>query len=168
MRCLECDRILADDSTACVCGWRGAALVVATDWIDQTCSTVGCTVVIRSHVGRQSPTAPVCKWCQAGTAHYRKAESAPRPNFGPCLTREEFGVDLLDAIETQASLVTAMQNLERLKFYGKKCEALRVESVVRDLEVRLHGLLDKGTIAPGDMRRLLTITGAGPQQEAAS
>lgn len=132
-------------------------LVVATDWIIQTCSTVGCTVVIRSRAGRQAPGAPICKWCQAGTAHYRNTESQPRANFGPCITREEFGESLYEAIQAQAALVTAMQNLERLKFYGKEREARRVESDVRGLESRLHTVLDHSTIELGDMRRLLSI-----------
>lgn len=132
-------------------------LMVPTDWINQTCSTSGCTVVIRSRAGHQSPTAPVCKWCQAGTAHYRKSESRPRPNFGPCLTREEFGEDLYTAIQTQASLVTALQNLERLKFYRKKRAAQRVEVQIKELEAKLTALVDKGMIELNDVRRLLSI-----------
>lgn len=142
-------------------------LVVATDWINQPCSVPGCTVVIRSRVGQQ-PSVPVCKWCTAGTAHYRHAESAPRSRFGPCLTREEFGTDLYAAIVVQAALVQALRNLERLNAAGKKREAKRVAAEIRRLEGELTDLADRGTIAPDDLRRLLSIGAARKTEQGAA
>src|SRR5689334_676195 len=106
MHCPECDSSLATDAVACTCGWRAATLVVATDWINQTCSSPGCTVVIRSRVGHQAPGAPVCKWCQQGTAYYRIAESDPQRHFGPLVTKEEFGLDLYEAINLLSGIET--------------------------------------------------------------
>lgn len=80
--------------------------------------------------------------------------------MGPYLTRADFGEELYDAIQTQAALVTAIENVERLRFYGKKREAERMQSEVRRLEATMNQLLDAGKIAPADMRRLLAIAGA--------
>lgn len=132
------------------------SLVVATDWINQTCSSPGCTVVIRSRVGKQ-PSVPVCKWCQEGNTQYRKTESVQRSHTGPVMTREEFGRDLYEAIKLQAGIETAKQKAELMRAKGLKNELSDTEQWIAAAEQHLGGLLDRGTINPADVRRILGI-----------
>ena len=134
------------------------ALVVPTMWVDQTCCTPGCSVVIRSRAGKQASTLPVCKWCQAGQAYYRKTMSPLQQPGGPSMTKEEFGSDLYDAIVLRTAEVMALGSLERLRKAGKVREALEVEKSAHKSNAALQRVLDKGTIDPKNMRRLLSIT----------
>jgi hypothetical protein len=63
---MDCSRCGSDP---CECQRQLAA---PSDWINQTCSMAGCTVVIRSRVGKQM-TMPVCKWCQSQNDWYKKS-----------------------------------------------------------------------------------------------
>ncbi len=164
MRCPECDRHLSLDAVACACGWQSPTLVVATDWLDQPCSMPGCTVVIRSRAGSQSPIAPICKWCEQDTAHYRSAESRPHPHIGPVMTREEFGLDLSAAIRLHASASMARQNADRLRALGYVEAAEEAEQSASHDERQLGRVLDAGNVTPGDLRRLLEIS-AQPLRE---
>jgi hypothetical protein len=133
-------------------------LVVATAWIDQTCSVPGCTVVIRSRAGEQASGNPVCKWCQSGTAYYRRAMGKVGPPGGPYMSIDEFGRDLYDAIVLRAAAVTASQLAERHKARNELKAMKQAEQQAATAEAALHKLLDRGTIAPQDVRRLLKIT----------
>lgn len=133
------------------------ALVVPSDWINQTCSTAGCTVVIRCKIGKQAATLPVCKWCQAGAAYYRNVSSPVRLGTGPMVTLDEFGRDLYDAIVLKATAAMAANGVGRLRKAGLAKEADQAEKSAHMAELALGRLLDKGTLSPADVRRILTI-----------
>lgn len=114
-------------------------------------------MVIRSQVGKQSPGAPICKWCHEGKAYYRTVESTPAPHLGPLMSLDEFGRDLYDAIRLQASAVTARAKAETMRYNGKEREAERAEEVALMAERELHRILDAGALKPADVRRLLKI-----------
>lgn len=147
MRCDECYR------EPCVCQ---RALVATTDWIDQTCSTPGCHVVIRSRAGQQ-PSVPVCKYCEQSQAYYRTTESPQRPRGGPEISLAEFGVELYEAIKLKAEVETARKRAGLMLAKGKSREAHDAEQVVTSKEAELSVILDSGCIKPDDVRRILAI-----------
>lgn len=132
-------------------------LVVSTDWINQTCSTPGCTVVIRSRAGQQM-SVPVCRWCESNTAYYRTIESPPRPRTGPALTLMEFGEQLYRAIELKASLEALRHRVEGLRVRGNLAAVIDAEQLIATKEKELDAVFDTGEIAQNDIRRILAIT----------
>ena len=148
MLCVECE------NDPCTCQRQ---LVCPSDWINQTCSTPGCTVIIRSRIGQQDPGSPVCKWCLEGKSYYRHAESDQQHHFGPLMTKEEFGLDLYEAIELLSGIEMAKKKADLLTENGKIPAAREAELWIQDAEKKLNALLERGTIEPGDMRRLLGI-----------
>lgn len=135
-------------------------LAVPTQYVMQSCSTPGCTVMIRSRAGSQ-PSVPVCKWCESNTAYNVRDQGTHGPSFGPELSLEEFGRDLYDAIELKASMDMVSLGIDRAKFYGKKAETERLEKMLKEKDKQLHAILDRQTIAPNDMRRLLGVKQRG-------
>jgi hypothetical protein len=99
----------------------------------------------------------VCKWCVEGKAYYRHAESDQQRHFGPLMTKEEFGLDLYEAITLLSGIEAAKQKAMVLTEKGKLNAAREAELWIEDAEKKLNALLEKGTIEPGDMRRLLGI-----------
>lgn len=134
------------------------ALVVPTDWVVQECTTRGCTVLIRFPIGRAATTMPVCRWCQEGTAYYRKASSKFQPHMGERMTLDEFGRDLYDAIVLRATAVMAQNGAERMRATGHDKAAKEAEEAATRADTALHRILDKGTLQPNDIRRLMAIT----------
>jgi hypothetical protein len=132
-------------------------LVVASDWLIQPCSVPGCSVVIRSRAGKQSATLPVCKWCQAGNAYYRKATSPPQSHGGMPMDLDEFGRDLYDAIVLRSTSVMASNGAKRMRAQGYHQAASQAEDAAQRADAALHALLDKGILKPQDVRRLLSI-----------
>ncbi|MDH5738688.1 MAG: hypothetical protein OEY77_00015 [Nitrospira sp.] len=134
------------------------ALVVATDWLDQTCSTAGCTVVIRCRAGRQSATLPVCQWCQAGTAYYRRSGVSPdQPKGGAAMTLDEFGRELYDAIVLRSVSVMAEKAAVLMRSNGMTREAEENEQAAKRSSVALERIFDQGVLKPQDIRRILAI-----------
>ena len=131
-------------------------LIVPTDWLDQTCSTLGCTVVIRSRAGKQ-PSVPVCKWCEQNQAYYRTTESPQRHRSGPEISLAEFGVDLYEAIKLKAEVETARKRAGLMLAKWKSREAHDAEQAVTSKEAELSTILDSGRIKPDDVRRILAI-----------
>lgn len=64
----------ACESDPCTCQ---RVLACPTDWINQTCSSPGCTVVIRTRIGKQ-PSIPVCRWCINGESHVKRQCGQPQ------------------------------------------------------------------------------------------
>lgn len=132
-------------------------LVVSTDWINQPCSTLGCTVVIRSRAGRQ-PSVPICRWCESNTAYYQTIESPPRPHGGPAMSLMEFGEHLYQAIELKASLEAVRHGAEGLRVRGKLAAVIDADQLIATKEKELDVLFETGTFEPNDIRRILAIT----------
>lgn len=148
---MTCDECRQDP---CLCQRN---LVTPTMWINQTCSTPGCSVIIRSRAGKQASTLPICKWCQSGTAYYREAASPLAKHGGPTMTLDEFGRDLYDAIVLRSSSVMAKNGAQRMRETGHAQEAQEAERSAQRSDAALHALLDRGTIEPDDVRRILSI-----------
>ena len=158
MHCPDCDRILGGESTACTCGWRAQALLApVNDWLIQQCSVPGCTVMIRSMAGHQASTMPVCKWCQAGKAYYRKATSPMGRRGGNPMDLDEFGRDLYQAIVLRASSVMAVHGAQNMRRKGLVTEAERCERSAQVADAALHHLFDTVQFQKHDVRRILEI-----------
>lgn len=132
------------------------ALMVPTDWLDQTCSSPGCHVVIRSRAGKQM-TVPVCRWCDQQLAYYRTMESPPRSPHGPELGLAEFGRQLYEAIKLKAEAETARIRGEMMRAKQKRREAQEAGQIMAGKEEELGRLLDSGVVQPDDIRRILAI-----------
>lgn len=89
--------------------------------------------------------------------YYRYAESAPQQHFGPLIDKEEFGLDLYEAISLLSGIETARKKAEMLKGKGKMAAVKEAELWIQDAEKQLNALLEKGSIPPTDVRRLLDI-----------
>lgn len=132
------------DGSRCHCGWAAPALEVkkkASDWIIYDCQTPGCRVKIRVRVGQQADH-PVCKWCLKEAAYNTRPSIEKQPDDGPLLTKEEFGLELFDAIKANAARLHALKRDDKVgaKFW----------------ESALNALLPKIT-NPDDIRRILAM-----------
>jgi hypothetical protein len=58
--------------------------------------------MVRIQPGKQAYRA-VCKWCAEQRAYNTRPRIAPRWEDGPYIGKEEFGVDLFEAIKTNAA-----------------------------------------------------------------
>ena len=77
----------------------------------------------------------------------------------PWITREEFGLNLFEAIKLQAS---QLQALKLDQIYHRKdmgARAQQYESKAATLSTQLQAIMEKGTIAPYDIRRILAQGG---------
>lgn len=148
MTCYTCEQ------DPCTCQ---KALGVPTQWLIQHCSVPGCEVAIRVQAGKQASTNPICKWHQAGTAYYTKPGGSREPAIGPYLTREEFGLDLYEAIRLRSMGLAARQNTDRWQGQGKPKVAEEARQKANACEIELQVILSRGTIAPNDVRRLLAM-----------
>lgn len=125
-------------------------------WLLQTCTTPGCSVLIRSLPGEQEALA-LCKWHKAGHA-YNSDQIPRRPAEGPALSLDEFGRDLFDAIHCQSAMQQAFKTARLYREKGKTRAADHAERATVDLQKQLEVILTKQTIAPADLRRLFEIT----------
>jgi hypothetical protein len=125
-------------------------------WLIQVCSMPGCCVDIRVKAGEQLEY-PICKWHDRGTAYNTRPRSALRPSEGPMLTKEEFGLDLYQAIECQTAMRHAFTTAALYREKGKLKVAEETERAIVDLQKTLESILNKNTIAPDDLQRLLAI-----------
>ena len=145
MTCSECGQ------WQCVCVKKEAKPV--RNWLISTCTEPGCTVVICS-----LPGEPVgsCKWHRAGTA-YLSHQIKHTMGSGPLISTEEFGSDLFEAIKTQGALRQAENNAELYKRKG--ITDLEQDSIqrIKAFQDRLATILDRKTIAPPDIKRILAI-----------
>lgn len=73
----------------------------------------------------------------------------------PHMTREEFGVDLYEAIKTAAAHQQALKNVEMYRRHGKEKRAEEEQQKVGSLYKELQGWMNKGTIQPNDVRAIL-------------
>jgi hypothetical protein len=97
--------------------------------------------VIRSLAGQQEHE-PVCQWHQAGTAYNTHAPTAMRPESHlPVLTKEEFGLDLYEAI--------------RLNGARLQCEARGKTQEAKAFQESLQEILPR--LQPHDVRRILEM-----------
>jgi hypothetical protein len=127
----------------------------ATEWLLQQCSELGCSVVIRSRIGQQE-RVPVCTWHVSNTA-YASRDILTRHASGPAMSKEEFGIDLFDAIQAQAGLRQAERTADVYTFKGLTRQANEAQDQVKKLQHALSTILDRNTIAPEDLKRILEI-----------
>jgi hypothetical protein len=73
------------------------------------------------------------------------------------MSLDEFGRDLYDAIVLRAASVMASNGAKRMREQGHVMEAVKAEQSAKTADEALHKLLDRGTIKPADVRRLLSI-----------
>lgn len=71
------------------------------------------------------------------------------------MTREEFGVDLYEAIKTAAAHQQARNNVQMYLRHGKAKKAEMEEQKVGVLFKDLHRIMSKGTIAPADTKAIM-------------
>lgn len=125
-------------------------------WVIQVCAMPGCCVDIRVKAGEQVEE-PICKWHQAGTA-YNSAQIKAQPDDSQPISLEEFGPDLFEAIRTQSALRQAERTAALYEAKGKMKSAREYQAHADALQKQLKTILDKNTIAPADLQRLLAIT----------
>lgn len=127
-------------------------------WLVKPCNTTGCSVMIRIPIA-QASTVHNCRWCLAqGDYNTDTAKVRPQPVNGPFLSKEEFGVDIFEAIRLQAGYRQAEKTAE---IYGKK-GLKKLEREYRDaakaLNLQLQEILKKNTIGTTDLKRIWAIT----------
>lgn len=71
------------------------------------------------------------------------------------MTREEFGLDLYEAIKTAAAHQQARNNVQMYLRHGKAKKAELEEQKVGVLFKDLHRVMSKGTIAPADSKAIM-------------
>jgi hypothetical protein len=135
MTCGQCERELFGDK--CVCGWQVPRLEVPKrSWIYRECE--GCTTMIVRQPHEEY--ARYCKWCKAkGVTTTRRIVTEP---VGECLTKEEFGLTLYEAIKINAGRL--------------QCEKKGDLTKAKELQSQLQPLLEG--LAPNDVRRILAMT----------
>lgn len=153
MTCPDCTRELA--GTTCVCGWQAPALAPVAQWVIRSCATPGCAVKIRSRITDLGP--PTCKWCRTGTAYNTASANTSPPAGGPLLSREEFGDDLYHAIRLNAARLQCEANARLYQRKGLTAQAAGATQKAVTCQKELQSILDRGSLAPDDLRRLLTM-----------
>jgi hypothetical protein len=112
-------------------------------WLVTPCATPGCSTMISTLPGiTDFPT--LCKWCRGQDAYNTRPRSAIQPDDGPLLSKDECGVDLYEAIRLNAARLQAERR-------GKPEQAKHWAS-------QLPHVLDRQTIIPDDLRRLLAMS----------
>ena len=123
-------------------------------WHTAPCITVGCHVMIRWRVGEFYQ--PTCKWCRGGTA-YNTRGSQIYPQEGEWLSKEEFGVDLFEAITVQAGLRQAEHTAELFRRKELDKRVIEMNAQIKAMNQQLTAILNKGTINDSDLQRLLGL-----------
>lgn len=154
MPCDQCEQ------APCVCQRSLTAQKPDSHWSVRECESPDCHVMIReprSFVGSR-----FCKWCTARgvTVTYEQLnDEQTLPALTPCLTKEEFGVELFETIKLFAGREWIQQE------YARLCTDLSVlvaekKRRLADLKAREQDLTSRITDAlsnlnPDDVRRLL-------------
>lgn len=73
------------------------------------------------------------------------------------ITKEEFGVDLFEAIRLQASIRQAERTAAVFRKKGLAARVQETMDMLGHLQDQLQAVLQQQTIAPADLRRLLAI-----------
>ncbi len=157
MKCFECTKEI--DSYPCACGYQPKTLAVVAkplNWIVRHCSKPGCNVSVREHIGQQDIT-PVCKWHKQNRA-YASTNIPYLPSTGDPISKEEFGLDLFNAIKTQAALRQAERSAEVYERKGLNRQAQICRDNVKTLARELTAIIESNTLAPHDLKRVLEIT----------
>ena len=90
--------------------------------------------------------------------HDQAVESLPAIQDEPgYLSREEFGADLFDAIKAQSAFIQALKMMALYEAKGLAKQAQEYEVQAHIESGKLHVILQRETIAPEDLRRLLAI-----------
>ncbi len=105
----------------------------------KACSHPGCFVMIRWPVGQLQGDS-LCKWHRGSSAHARCPEV--RKGDGPAMTKEEFGLDLYEAIRLNAARL--------------QCEARGKTTEAKAYQDQLQAILPK-IANPDDVRRILDM-----------
>lgn len=98
------------------------------------------------------------RYVHGQTIHDPAQEAPPAVQSEPgYLSREEFGEDLFNAIKAQAAFAQAMKTVEIYSKKGLDKRAQEYEQHAQAESVKLQAILEKETIHPDDLRRLLLI-----------
>lgn len=143
------------DSDPCTC--QRSLTAPKQVWLIQYCTTPGCEVAIRTKI-EEPLVHPICKWCQSGTAYNTRPHPAIHPGEGESMSNEEFGLDLVEAIRLQTAIREAFKTAQLNRDRDKPKAAEEAERAIVDLQKHLKAILNKNTIAPADLQRLLAIT----------
>lgn len=154
MTCFECAKDIA--AYPCACGYKPKELKVAEQWLVRRCGAQGCSVQVREKLADHE-AVPICKWHKGGQA-YNSTAIASRADGGPLIDKEEFGVDLFEAIRLQSAMRQAERTADLFKRKGLKQRERESLDNAKALSQQLQLILKRDTIAPADLKRLLAIT----------
>ena len=76
----------------------------------------------------------------------------------PLISLDEFGQDLFAAIKAQAGAIQATKSADLYAAKGLPVQEREYAAHAKACQVTLQGLLEKGTIATQDVRRILGMT----------
>ena len=122
----------------------------------QPCAIAGCEAYVRINPTDSGPYL-ICK------RHRRMADAAalprrpPKPPHGPIISKEAFGLDLFEAIKTNAARLQAVKQAEAWKNSADPEDRARARVMTQEAERLgrdLMALYSRGTIAPDDARRI--------------
>ncbi len=75
----------------------------------------------------------------------------------PGITKEEFGVALFEAIQTQSAFQQCLRNAEMYRAKGKPRQAQDEEDMAKQFSTRVQTLLKHPSITDDDAKRVLAI-----------
>ncbi len=155
MICPKCDQEYTD---VCVCGYASRTLAPVaqpSNWLVRRCTAHGCSVMVRESIHDHSIN-PYCKWHLASKA-YNSVEIDIRPNVGEPLSKEEFGLDLFEAIRVQSAMRQAERTADTYTMKGLKHRAEDCQLKIKSLQRELDTILSRNTIESHDLKRILAI-----------
>ncbi len=154
--CVECSKEI--QSYPCACGYRPKSLAPVSNpsnWLVRSCAAPGCAVMVREPISSHDPV-PICKWHQAATA-YNGHQIVGRPSTGEPLSKDEFGLDLFEAIRVQSAMRQAERTAEVYATKGLKHRADECQLKIKSLQRELDTILSRNTIEAHDLKRFLAI-----------
>ena len=108
----------------------------------QECSTPGCSAMVRYRLGTVKLPI-ICKWCQEGKAYNIRRRPPIKPDAGPSMSKEEFGLTLFEAIKTNAARLQALKQQQHT-------DAIALEAKLNELLTHIQN--------PDDVRRILAMS----------
>lgn len=122
----------------------------------QPCAIEGCQAYVGIYAGDTGHHL-ICKWHRRDPNSATLPRRQPKPPHGPIISKEEFGLDLFEAIKTNAARLQALKQAEAWKDSVDPQDRARARVMTQQAERLgrdLMALYSRGTIAPDDARRI--------------